>query len=268
MKTTNPRALAVIAATALCASIGVAVPSLAVADEKATEASAAVVAEALQGVNESLLLEGTNEGSVGVVEAGGGTVTVPNTPSEGVTIGSSESESLTVELPGAGVADNAVVLDGGVVTYPAEAYSNSVIVSDSGVQMLTTIVDEAAPQRFAYGVTLAEGQSLRLADGGAAVFNADGSVAVSVATAWAVDANGAPVATHYEVEGSTLVQVVDHQSDAVAYPVVADPIWIAPWVYRCLLGLGLKGPQITNAFATGTIWGGLGAAALACALGR
>lgn len=39
--------------------------------------------------------------------------------------------------------------------------------------------------------------------------------------AWATDANGQPVATHSSVDGSTLIQVVDHQG--AAYPVVADP---------------------------------------------
>ncbi len=40
--------------------------------------------------------------------------------------------------------------------------------------------------------------------------------------AWAKDANGAPVPTRYEIEGNTLVQVVDFTADT-AFPVVADP---------------------------------------------
>lgn len=39
---------------------------------------------------------------------------------------------------------------------------------------------------------------------------------------WALDANGKPVPTHYEVNGTTLTQVVEHAA-GTAYPVVADP---------------------------------------------
>lgn len=46
------------------------------------------------------------------------------------------------------------------------------------------------------------------------------------AAPWAFDANGTPVPTHYEVQGSTLVQVVDHTGAGIAYPVVADPTFI------------------------------------------
>lgn len=48
--------------------------------------------------------------------------------------------------------------------------------------------------------------------------------AATIGAAWAVDANGAPVETHYEIEGSSLIQVVNVDADT-AYPVVADPAW-------------------------------------------
>jgi hypothetical protein len=43
----------------------------------------------------------------------------------------------------------------------------------------------------------------------------------TVAPAWATDAEGRPVPTHFEVRGSALVQVVNHRG--ASYPVVADP---------------------------------------------
>jgi hypothetical protein len=46
-------------------------------------------------------------------------------------------------------------------------------------------------------------------------------VVATVATPWATDANGAPVPTHYEINGSSIVQIVDHHG--AAYPVTADP---------------------------------------------
>ncbi|RMI12846.1 hypothetical protein [Cellulomonas triticagri] len=54
----------------------------------------------------------------------------------------------------------------------------------------------------------------------------DPSLSVEVGTLaapWAYDANGAPVATSYEIAGSQVVQHVEHTAPGVAYPVVADP---------------------------------------------
>ncbi len=221
--------------TALLASTIVAFPSIASADDEVDAASIAVAAQSLANLDESLLLAASDGAGTGTVQTSQGTIGL---------------------------------LQGGAVTYPGESLTNSVIVGDAGVQMLTTITSADAPEHLEYDVDLGVGESLRSTEDGAAVVAADGTVLAVVADAWALDADGDPVATHYEIEGSTLIQVVDHRAAGVAYPVVADPIWIAPWVFKCLLGLGLKGPQITQAFATGTIWGGLGAAALACALGK
>jgi hypothetical protein len=51
------------------------------------------------------------------------------------------------------------------------------------------------------------------------------TLVATVDPAWATGADGAPVPTHVEVQGSTLVRVVEHRSASVAYPVVADPGW-------------------------------------------
>jgi hypothetical protein len=47
-------------------------------------------------------------------------------------------------------------------------------------------------------------------------------ILATVGTPWAVDGNGKNIATRYEVDGATLVQVVDVKDDTV-FPVVADP---------------------------------------------
>jgi len=51
----------------------------------------------------------------------------------------------------------------------------------------------------------------------------DQAVAV-LGKAWAVDANGAQLTTHYEVEGAVVRQVVDVNT-GTAFPVTADPWW-------------------------------------------
>jgi hypothetical protein len=45
-----------------------------------------------------------------------------------------------------------------------------------------------------------------------------------VGAPWAVDADGEPVSTHYELAGGVLTQVVDTDADT-AFPVTADPEW-------------------------------------------
>lgn len=267
------RTMAAATAAALALSLVTAVvPAVASASEEQNVVSPDAVSDSLAGVNSSLLLDSAADGGVGRQSLGAGSVDVPVDPAEGVTFSSPSAKPLVVDLPGADKAGDASVLADGTVTYPAKGFSNSVIVGDIGVQMLTTIGDASAPTSFEYEVSLEPGQSLKLVHGGAAVFNADGSVAISVAAPWAVDANGNPVPTRYGVEGSTLVQLVDHTASAsVAYPVVADPIWLAPWVLRCLAGIGLNQVQIAKIASSGSpgaVLAAFGYGAFRCIIGR
>lgn len=264
------RATAIGAATALCVTTVVLAPTGAWADESAPSATEVVVEESLSNLDGSLLLTPVDSSGVGEVELAEGSVDVPVDLAEGVSITGADS-SFLIDLPAAGEAAEATVLDDGTVTYPAEDFANSVVVSDVGVQMLTTITGPDAPLSYSYDVSLEPGQTLQLVDTGAAVVNADGTIALAVAGGWAKDAHGADVATHYEVNGSTLTQYVDHTADGVAYPVVADPIWLAPWIVRCLIGIGLNGPQISRIASMGSpgsILAAFGFAALRCVLGR
>ena len=81
-----------------------------------------------------------------------------------------------------------------------------------------------APTEYRFDLTVPAGAALQTTpDGGAAVVGADGGVVSVVAPAWALDANGTQVPTRYRIEGTTLVQVIDHHG--AAYPVVGDPCW-------------------------------------------
>jgi hypothetical protein len=233
-----------------------------------------VIAESLANLgdtNPALLHDSVATGP-GTTQLGSGEVSVPFALSDGVTMTGEDGDLFTIQLPNAFAAGAPVTLPDGTVTYPGELSANSIVVSDLGVQMLTTIVGADSPTDYSYEVTLDEGQTLALVGDGAAILNPDGSTAVIVGDAWAVDANGADVSTSYAVEGSTLTQSVDHTAaENVAYPVVADPFWFAPAVIRCLVGIGLNGPQIANIIASGSpgsLGGALGRAALACIRGR
>ena len=194
---------------------------------------------------------------------------IPQDASEGMSIA-----GISVSLPNAEAADKSVSLPDGTVVYPSQGNSaNAVVANSSGVQVLTTIANKNADTHYEYELQLEEHQTLALtSDGGAAVYNGDGSVQVVVPPAWAQDANGHDIPTRYVVENNRLIQIVEHTSvQNVAYPVVADPIWLAPWVVRCLIGIGINGPTIVRIASTGTpqaILAAFGYAAFRCVIGR
>ena len=276
-RTTLIRSAAICVASALSLATLVAAPSGAWAND-ATPASASpeIVAESLENVekaNPSLLREPVGDSGTGInpLLKGNSNVTVPTTLSDGVAI-ANDNGVFHIELPNALGGGPAQTLDNGTVVYPGDSSANSVAVIDGGVQMLTTIARADAPVDYSYKVSLETDQKLELTDTGAAVVNADGSLAVVVSEAWAKDANGMDVPTSYTVDGSTLTQTVEHTTmKNVAYPVVADPIFQAPFVVKCLVGLGLSGPQITQIALSGTPWSVLaafGRAGVACIFGR
>lgn len=61
-----------------------------------------------------------------------------------------------------------------------------------------------------------------LGDGRVSVASAGGDLLAGIDSPWAVDATGRELATHYEVSGSELTQVVSTDS-ATVFPLVADP---------------------------------------------
>ena len=64
-------------------------------------------------------------------------------------------------------------------------------------------------------------------DGSVQLVDADGNEAGIIATPWALDATGAEIPTSFALDGSTLVQTVNHHG--ATYPVIADP---CGWSWR------------------------------------
>jgi hypothetical protein len=88
------------------------------------------------------------------------------------------------------------------------------------VRMLTVLSDAGAPSRYDYSFA---GHELRQVDlGYVAVYDRSGEPVALIEPAWAKDAHGNAVPTRYEIDGSTLTQVVD-VDEHTAFPVVADP---------------------------------------------
>ena len=261
--------LAMGVALALGASIMGAGPAAWARTSFPDSATSETVRESLAAAG-GLLAEPSDSGSpVGVTPVPGGTVSVPEAPSAGISLRPAEGPGIQVGIPESGEPQRAVSVREGTVTYLGENASSTVVVASSGVQIVTTIPDKDAPTRYDYALDLAPGQSLTIDDQGLpVVVDNDGEIVLAVLAPWAQDAHGNEIPTRYEVSGESITQVVDHTASAdVAYPVVADPFFIPFWVLKCLAGIGIKGPQISAIMSSGMPWAiiaGLGRGALAC----
>jgi hypothetical protein len=181
------------------------------------------------------------------------TVEIPVDADGAVSLDSSATSGTEVafELPTAGEHRDAQVAEDGTILYEDRTGTVDVAAQpgeDGSVRVNTVIHGREAPTAFAYPLSLPEGVTPQLAaDGGVdmvrtlAVTDPDTgvetveTVSVSrVAPAWAVDAAGVSVPTHYEIRGQELVQVVDHRTADVTYPVTADPWWSTAWkIAKC-----------------------------------
>ncbi|AAT89436.1 hypothetical protein ATY41_09245 [Leifsonia xyli subsp. xyli] len=153
----------------------------------------------------------------------GADISVPVDPAEGITLDTTAG-GLSVALPFASDAENAIVEKKGVVSYDNNNGSTSVpvVTKDGSLQINTVISTADAPKRHSYDLTIPDNGQIVQAGEGYFIVNADSDPVAYIAAPWAKDANGAPVPTHYELSGTTLTQVIDF-TRAAAFPVVADP---------------------------------------------
>lgn len=110
------------------------------------------------------------------------------------------------------------------MSYGDVTTSSSIMVraTAGGVQELIAIERSDAPNEFAFPLALPTGAVLVAADdGSAAIVDSSGHEVAAIAAPWAKDAAGRAVPTSYRLDGSTLIQVVEHEG--ATYPVVADP---------------------------------------------
>ncbi len=203
-----------------------ATPTLA---ESIDSPSAEDAAEAIQEVSDLPITEDpVVTTSDGVTIAGDiVSVEVPTNPSDGVVITTIGGDEVGLGLPGASQADNGVVSENGTVVYEDALPSTTVAmqVLDGGAVRALIVVDGAdAPTEFRFPVSVPDGGGIALnPDGSAEVWNEIGMTVAVVEAPWAKDARGAAVSTRFRLEGTSLVQVVDHRVGGLSYPVVADP---------------------------------------------
>lgn len=148
-----------------------------------------------------------------------------------------EVAAVTMTMP----AEGAPSVVGRTAVYrPSAATPSTRIAAQSvegGMRALINISDASAPERYPF---VFGGQVARLElkpNGSVDTLDADGAVIGTVQAPWARDANGVAVPTHFEIEGTTLTQVVEHRSGTYAYGITADPAWFAVVAVRACLAL-------------------------------
>ena len=255
-------AIALLSASMVLASVGVAHAQDGQSDADEVAAEVAAVAPSLEVTtpqfdsaptpdsNADAILPVSAEGSVELPSSGG-------------------LEAVTIGLPATSAHGDAVVAEDGTAVYKSDsALATDIAVQsfDGGVRIQTIIRDSSADTEY----------SFQLSSNVAPEINEDGSVFLGrsdaegqtiaagfISAPWAADANGASVATHFEIRGSALVQVVEHDRAGVAYPVVADPS-----VSYCTLGgwypaQCFKWTRAETRAAGSLVAGGAGAAVVA-----
>ncbi|MEI6403439.1 MAG: hypothetical protein WCP59_14770 [Actinomycetota bacterium] len=155
----------------------------------------------------------------------GSTTEIPKDPSDGLTMTTPTGAEISVDLPFADTANDGAKTKTGAVVYADAAPDVAVAAqptADGGMRALVVIDGPQAPTEYRYPMTLpADASLLPTADGGAAAIGTDGQLITYIAPPWALDANKQPVPTQYRIEGTTLVQVIDHQG--ATYPSPQTP---------------------------------------------
>jgi hypothetical protein len=116
-----------------------------------------------------------------------------------------------------------------------------------GVRAAIAIDSADAPERYPFELGGdAERLVLDVQDGSVWVFGNGKQPLGHFESPWAYDAEGRTVPTHYEVNGTTLTQVVEHKAGDFTYGIAADPKWNKKWIkkfkklFKACLGLTLS----------------------------
>lgn len=153
-------------------------------------------------------------------------VLVPTNPSDPISLESSSGQSISIDLPFSGVADDGVFVTEGVVAYSNNNSTTTapVVKNDGSIQIATVIESASAPLAYVYELNLPAGAEI-ISSGSALLFVNGDEFVGGIAPAWAKDADGKDVPTRFEVSGTSVTQIVEHRSEEYSYPIVADP-WI------------------------------------------
>ena len=238
------RRRAVLAVVGLVAvSVGVVSPVAADDGVVATETGEALeVAGSL--VADAAPLSDSGDGFVAVVA--GSEVELPADPAESLVLDGATGE-IGVDLPVVAGLGDGVVDESGAVVYESDSspvsFAGQATV-DGGMQVLMVIDGPDAPTEYRFELAVSAGATLVPTEaGGVDIVGVGGLVVATIAPAWAVDADGGSVASSYRIEGTSVVQRVEHHG--ATYPVVADPRFSFGWgAYVYMTGSEIKALQV------------------------
>lgn len=170
-----------------------------------------------------------------------------------------EVGSLEIEFPASATGE---ALDDEYSQVFVEDDGTSVVIqsTETGLRALIHIPDESAPERYEFELGGDVVELVETVDGGVVALDAEGEFVAVAPAPWAVDANGQKVPTHFEIDGTTLFQVVKHQGAGFEYGIVADPWWNPlswPWGKWVKVAKKTLGSALTKCGA-GALKGALG----------
>jgi len=149
-------------------------------------------------------------------------VVIPDESAGSIEVSSDQGADFTFSMPDVGAAQREE-LAAGIDAFRHDTDVVSVTVTQTnGVQVVTLITDDSAPTTYSYDLELNGGEAVPVESGAILIFDAEGALEGVFEPAWAYDSAGNSVPTRYELDGSTLTQVVEHDANT-SYPVVADP---------------------------------------------
>lgn len=168
-------------------------------------------------------------------------ISIPKDGEEAIVVDNGEGAALEMFLPQEAEDAEGILTDEGTIVYENQDASAAIGVQPlqekvagvnfESVRTTICIADKDAAKEYDFQFDLEEGQKLVTAadylgeeydTGEVYVVDANEEIQYVIDPAWAKDANGNDVETHYEVSKNTLTQVIDFDEDT-AFPIVADP---------------------------------------------
>lgn len=136
-----------------------------------------------------------------------------------------------INIPNANEVDSVDVVGDSIIYSGKNSKVDTIIEPISGgFRQIINIKSADAPNTYDFPVELLVDEKLVLnEDGSVVITKADGKNKLYIPKPWAKDASGKELNTYYQVNGSSLKQVIDTQN--ASFPVLADPLWCGDFFY-------------------------------------
>lgn len=147
-----------------------------------------------------------------------------------------QGNTLTMQVPA--TAGTQGQREGEAIIFAGENdYRTRVETTGGDFRAVITIDNSSAPREYRFPIDLPAGyRLLPNADGSLTIVDTEGQAMGGFHAPWAKDATGTSVRTRYRIEGTTLVQEIEHAA-GMAYPLVADPDGFWGWA-KCVGSVG------------------------------